>query len=109
MLRMLAPMFATVLCATVSSAQPQPPKFERVGDKMHLIRKNVRYKSKDGPLARALETTYTDSVLIALPIKSIHPIRQSVLIDFNQIFFTNFADLPFGFLDNDRTTWNKLK
>src|SRR5688572_26305166 len=43
--------------------------FKRVGDKVHLIRKNVRYKSSPGPLARAMETTYTDSVLMALPIK----------------------------------------
>jgi hypothetical protein len=85
--------------------------FKRVNDKIHLIRKNVRYKAGagNGPLARALETTYTDSVLMALPIKSIHPIRQTILIDFNQIFFTNFADLPFGLLDPSRTTWHKLK
>jgi Met-zincin/Domain of unknown function (DUF5117) len=83
--------------------------FKRVGDKVHLIRKNVRYKAGAGPIARALETTYTDSVLMALKIKSVHPIRQSVLIDFEDIFFTNFADLPFGFLDPNRTTWNKVK
>jgi Met-zincin/Domain of unknown function (DUF5117) len=83
--------------------------FKRVGDKVHLIRKNVRFKSNAGPIARALETTYTDSVLLALPIKSVHPIRQSVLLDFDQIFFTNFADLPFGALDANRTTWHKVK
>jgi hypothetical protein len=83
--------------------------FKRVGDKVHLVRKNVRYKAGSGPLARALETTYTDSVLMALRIKSVHPIRQSVLIDFNDIFFSNFADLPFGMLDANRTTWNKVK
>jgi hypothetical protein len=83
--------------------------FKRVGDKIHLVRKNVRYKGSSAPLARALETTYTDSILMALPIKSVHPIRQSVLIDLNQVFFTNFADLPFGFLDRDRTAWNKVK
>jgi hypothetical protein len=83
--------------------------FKRVGDKIHVLRKNVRYKGNSAPLARALETTYTDSVLMALPIKSVHPIRQSVLVDLNQVFFTNFADLPFGFLDRDRTAWNKVK
>jgi hypothetical protein len=83
--------------------------FKRVGDKMHVVRRNVRYKAGSGPLARALETTYTDSVLMALRIKSVHPIRQSVLIDFNDIFFTNFADLPFGMLDPNRTTWHKVK
>src|SRR3954468_722308 len=38
-------------------------EFKRVGDKVHLVRKNVRYKGNSGPIARALETTYTDSVL----------------------------------------------
>ena len=82
--------------------------FKRVGDKVHLIRKNVRFKA-GGPLARAMETTYTDSVLMALRIKSVHPIKQSVLLDFNDVFFSNFADLPFGFLDANRTTWHKVK
>lgn len=83
--------------------------FKRVGDKVHLIRKNVRYKAGSGPVARALETTYTDSVLMALRVRSVHPARQSVLIDFTDIFFTNFADLPFGQLDPNRTTWHKIK
>ncbi len=44
-----------------------------------------------------------------MPIKSIHPIRQSILIDFNDIFFTNFADLNFGMMDGNRTSWDKVK
>ncbi len=83
--------------------------FKRVGDKVHVIRRNVRYKIGSGPIARALETTYTDSVLLALRIKSVHPTRQSVLIDFNEVFFTNFADLNFGLLDPNRTSWAKIK
>ncbi|HVK07162.1 MAG TPA: zinc-dependent metalloprotease [Gemmataceae bacterium] len=82
--------------------------FKRVGDKIHLVRKNVRFKA-GGPLARAMETTYTDSVLMALRIKSVHPIKQSVLIDLNDVFFSNFADLPFGLLDGNRTAWHKVK
>lgn len=84
-------------------------QFKRVGDKIHLIRKNVRYRMASGPIARALETSYTDSVLAALRIRAIHPFRQSILIDFNDIFFTNFADVPFGMLDVNRTAWGKIK
>lgn len=83
--------------------------FKRVGDKVHLVRKNVHYKQGNGPIARALETTFTDSVLMALRIRSVHPSRQSVLIDFNDVFFSNFADLNFGAMDSSRTTWNKVK
>lgn len=82
--------------------------FKRVGDKVHLIRRNVRFKAS-GALGRAVETTYTDSVLMALRIKAIHPGRQSILLDFNEVFFSNFADLPFGMLDANRTAWNKVK
>src|SRR5262249_56889614 len=43
--------------------------FKRVGDKVHVIRRNVHFKAKAGsPVPKAVETTYTDSVLLALPI-----------------------------------------
>src|SRR5262249_13838982 len=39
--------------------------FKRVGDKIHLVRRNVRFKAKAGsPTAHAVETTYSDSVLM---------------------------------------------
>src|SRR5260370_40470654 len=51
--------------------------FKRVGDKGHLIRRNVRYQAKAGsPLANAVETTYNDSVLMCLRFVSINPIFQ---------------------------------
>jgi hypothetical protein len=84
--------------------------FRRVGDKVFLIRRNVHFQArKDLPIERAVETSYTDSILMALRVRSVHPIRQSVLIDFSDIFLTNFADLPFGRLDPERTTWHKVK
>ena len=49
------------------AVEQQPALAEQDGDKLHLIRKNIRYKSSPGPLARAMEKTYTDSVLMALP------------------------------------------
>ena len=94
---------------TLNSDEQWVIAFKRVGDKVHLIRRNVRYRSGAGPVARAVETTYTDSVLLALPIKAVHPGRQTLLLDFNNIFFTNIADVSFGNLDVNRTTWNKVK
>ena len=53
--------------------------FRRVGDKVHLVRRNVHFQAKNGsPMAKAVETTYTDSVLLALRIQSINPQRSSV-------------------------------
>src|SRR5262245_45815232 len=55
--------------------------FKRIGDKVHLIRRNVHFRAKPGsPAAHAVETTYTDSVLMALPIKAINHNHNSVLL-----------------------------
>ena len=84
--------------------------FHRVGDRLFLIRRNVRFKARPGAaVAKAVETTYTDSVLLSLRIQSIHPIRQSVLINLNDIFMTDFARLRHGYLDPSRSTWHKIK
>jgi hypothetical protein len=84
--------------------------FKRVGDKVHLIRRNVRYQAKPGsPVAKAVETTYTDSVLMSLRIVSINPMFQSLLINLNDIFMTDFANLGMGFFDNGRSSWHKIK
>jgi len=84
--------------------------FRRVGDKVHLIRRNVRFKATPNtPAAKAVETTYTDSVLMALKIEALNPARNSVLIDLNDIFFTDFAQLGMGMLDANRTVWQKVK
>src|SRR5207249_10175456 len=84
--------------------------FKRVDDKIQLIRRNVHFKARPGsPEATAVETTYTDSVLMALRIQSIHQIRQTILINLNDIFMTDFAQLGLGFFDASRSTWAKVK
>jgi hypothetical protein len=84
--------------------------FRRVGDKVHLVRRNVHFRAKSGsPLAKAVETTYTDSVLLALKIQSINPQKNSVLIDLNDIFMSDFAQLGVGSFDAGRSTWHKVK
>src|SRR5262249_1142796 len=84
--------------------------FKRAGDKVHLVRRNVHFKARPGtPVARAVETTYTDSVLMALSIAAINPARQAVLINLNDIFMTDFAELGLGGFDSSRSVWNKVK
>ena len=85
--------------------------FHRAGDKVQVVRKNIYYKAPaNTPLEKAVKQNYTDSVLMALPIVSIHHGgNQSVLIDFADIFLTDFAGLGFGYLDRNRTTWHKVK
>lgn len=84
--------------------------FRRVGDKVYLVRRNIRFQAKHSvPLAKAVETTYTDSVLLAVRIVTINPARQAVVINLNDIFMTNLAQLPLGALDPNRSTWQKIK
>jgi hypothetical protein len=84
--------------------------FKRVGDKVHLIRRNVHFRAKAGsPAARAVETTYSDSVLMALRIRALNHNRNSLLLNFNDIFMTNFAQMNLGSFDANRSTWHKIK
>jgi hypothetical protein len=84
--------------------------FKRVGDKIQLIRRNVHFKANPGsPIAKAVETTYTDSVLMALPIATINMMKQAPLINLNNIFMTDFAQLGMGYFDANRSSWHKIK
>lgn len=96
---------------TLNSDEQWVLLFKRVGDKVHLIRRNVHFKAKAGsPIAKAVDTTYTDSVLMALKIATVPPTNpQAVLINLNDIFMTDFAELELGNFDANRSTWNKVK
>ncbi len=84
--------------------------FRRVGDKVHLVRRNVHFQAKkSAEVARAVETTYTDSVLMSLRIQSIHSSGGGVLVNFNDIFMTDFAQLGAGPFDPSRSVWSKVK
>jgi hypothetical protein len=84
--------------------------FRREGDKVFLIRRNVHFKANTGtPVAKAVETTYTDSILMSLHITTINQMTQGVVINLNDIFMTNFAELPLGAFDPSRSAWHKIK
>jgi hypothetical protein len=83
--------------------------FRRAGDRFLVIRHNVRFKAdKDSPQADAVKTTYTDSVLKALPIKSEKNDGQLVLIDLADLFFGDLAGIGIT-PDPPRSTWAKVK
>jgi hypothetical protein len=84
--------------------------FKRVGDRVQLIRKNLRYEAPKGtPLEKAVRQNYTDSVLMALPIVSDDAPGGGVLVDLNDIFFTDFAELGAGSIDRSKASWFKIK
>ena len=46
---------------------------------------------------------------MALPIIAMNPMKGSVLIDFSDIFMTDFAQLNLGMIDRSRSNWSKVK
>jgi hypothetical protein len=85
--------------------------FRRVGDRIQLVRRNIHYKAPFGtPLDKSVQQNYTDSILMALPIIALNQTRGgAVLIDFSDIFLTDFAQLGLGPMDRNRSTWHKVK
>ncbi len=89
--------------------------WRRVGDNVHLVRKNVRYRAEKGtPTAQAVDYSYSDSVLFSLKIESVHPQRKSLLVDISPVFMSDLpplarriaADARF---DKTRSTWGTIK
>ena len=89
--------------------------WRRVGDNVHLMRKNVRFRAKAGtPTAQAVDYGYSDSVLFSLKIESIHPQRKSLLVNISPVFVSDLPPLarriaPDARFDRTRSTWGKIK
>ena len=56
-----------------------------------------------------MKQNYTDSILMALPIIAMNPMKGSVVIDFSDIFMTDFAQLNLGMIDRSRSHFSKVK
>jgi hypothetical protein len=84
--------------------------FKRVGERVHLIRRNVHHKAHGGtPTARAVDISYSDSVLMSLRIVALNQAAQAVLINLNDIFMSDFGQLGLGHFDPSRSVWHKVK
>ena len=89
--------------------------WRRVGDNVHLMRKNVRFRADKGtPTAQAVDYGYSDSVLFSLKIESIHPQRKSLLVNISPVFVSDLPPLarriaPDARFDRTRSTWGKIK
>ncbi len=63
--------------------------FQQVQNRVHFVVRNVNFRTEVGdPLQRSLDTSFSDSVLYSLPIKSIHPTRKTLLISLNDLLMT---------------------
>jgi len=89
--------------------------WRRVGDKVHLVRKNVRFRAEKGtPIAEAVDLGHNDSVLFSLKIESIHPQRKSVLVNISPVFISDLPPLARRIasdarFDKARSTWGAVK
>jgi hypothetical protein len=85
--------------------------FHRAGDKVQLIARNFFFKAPPGsPMEKAVKQNYTDSIIMSMSIVAINPSGgMSVVVDLNEIYFTDFAKVGLGFLDRSRTNWFKVK
>lgn len=67
--------------------------FRKIDDKLHIIRRNVRFKGTPGtPEAAAVFNAYTDSVLFSLPIITTGP-KGGDLVDLTPVFLGDFAQI----------------
>ncbi|MCY3550627.1 MAG: zinc-dependent metalloprotease [Candidatus Poribacteria bacterium] len=87
--------------------------WRRVGDNVHLVRKNTRFRADKGtPTAQAVAYGYSDSVLFSLKIESIHAQRKSLLVNISPVFISDLPPLARyigGAFDKTRSTWGKIK
>jgi hypothetical protein len=66
-------------------------QFRKIGNNVHVIRKNVRFKADaNSPESRAVRAAYTDSVLFSLPTTLKGP-KGGDLVDLTPVFM---SDLP---------------
>ena len=88
-------------------------KFRKVDDRVHVVRKNVRFRANRGyPEYSAVQNAYTDSVLFSLRVISKGP-RGGDLVDFTPVFMSDLPQISqylpgFGF-SSDKSTWASIK
>ncbi len=62
--------------------------FRKVGDKIHVLKRNVKFKAKPGtPEANAVKVAYSDSVMYALPVLT--DTNGGFLVDMTRIFLSD--------------------
>jgi hypothetical protein len=85
--------------------------FRRVGDRIQIVERNIHYKAPAGtPIEKAVKQNYTDSVMMALPIVSLNPMKGNApLIDLSDVFMTDYAQIGIGAVDRSRSQWTKVK
>ena len=81
--------------------------FRRVGSKLQFVVPNVFFRTRPGdPLQRSVKRSFSDSVLQALTIRSVHPKRKSFLIDLSPLFLSDLPGLSQSLSEELGSTYN---
>ena len=86
-------------------------RWEVVGNNLKLTTPNVHYiLNKGKPVATAVERTYNDTFMTAVPILAMTP-GGDVIIDMGRLLKSDLADVSFmgGKVRSDLSTWSKIK
>lgn len=68
--------------------------FRRMNNNLQFVVRNVNFRAELGdPQQRSLERSFSDSVLYSLPIASIHPTQESILVNLGDLMLTDFPGL----------------
>lgn len=68
--------------------------FKRVNNNLQFVIRNVNFRTQPGdPQVRSLARSFSDSILYNISLKSIHPERQTLLIDLSDLLLTDLAGL----------------
>jgi len=87
-------------------------QFRRAGQRVHFVRRNIRYRAQEGsPAARAVELAYSDSILASLPIAAVRS-NGAVLIDLSGAFLSDLPNitpsLPGFDFSSERSNWAEV-
>ena len=70
-------------------------QLRRVQNNVHFVIPNINFRTSPGdPQAGSVERAFSESILYSLPLKSIHPQRQTLLIDLGDLLMSEQRDLP---------------
>ncbi|MGE5660362.1 MAG: zinc-dependent metalloprotease [Actinomycetota bacterium] len=70
-------------------------QLRRQQNRIEFVIPNINFRTNPSdPQARSIDRSFSESILYSLPIKSIHPQRQSLLIDLGDLLMSDRRDLP---------------
>ena len=87
-------------------------QFRKVGEKIQVVRRNIRFKADSGTMeAKLVELAYSDSILYSLPIIAKGE-KGGDVIDLDVLFMTDLPKIGSsigGSFSRDRSVWGAVK